>query len=426
MLAILIVALICMPCTIRADAHEDSVIVAFETKQYSVLAGKSITVKPVIQNYKGKLTYTFESSDTAIATVKANGTAKGIKAGKAIITCIVGTKEKQYNVSYTLEVLQPVQKIIIEENNLNMHTWEDCPLTIRILPEDAAIKELTWNSSNPNVASVYNAGDILEHSAYEKMIYTDNTVVAEYVGSTTLTATAKDGSGVKASIKVTVPAVSFSRSNIVFDKPGYAELTYWINEQKNGNMSHKTKTSGGCFGALRDDRPPEKHSADRNSIHLNVTPGSKEGKGKFTVIFRGRQYSVNVEVRRSAVYKNEKYESYGKDNSIINQGCSVNGTIIDCTVTENYDYECIIKVDNKSNQFATVVIPERLLRVRGYHQLLTGQTLFLEEHPDYQPHMFERTITVRGIFTKMIDYIAASGLHYSIPYFTADEISLYN
>ena len=37
--------------------QDDGVVVAFESMEYSIMAGKVLTVKPVIQNYSGKTSY---------------------------------------------------------------------------------------------------------------------------------------------------------------------------------------------------------------------------------------------------------------------------------------------------------------------------------------------------------------------------------
>ena len=60
--------------------------------------------------------------------------------------------------------------------------------TATVSPSNASNKGLTWASSNPKVATVDQNGNLTGVS----------------VGSTTITCTAKDGSGVKATCKVTV------------------------------------------------------------------------------------------------------------------------------------------------------------------------------------------------------------------------------
>ena len=64
------------------------------------------------------------------------------------------------------------------------YTVED----LRVVPDNAANKAVAWTSSNPSVASVDENG----------------TVTAKAAGTATITATAKDGSGKKATCRILV------------------------------------------------------------------------------------------------------------------------------------------------------------------------------------------------------------------------------
>lgn len=129
--------------------------------------------------------------DSQVATVNAKGVVTGVNPGQTLLTamshnrlvgkCIVTVKEPA--VSLTIQGYQP------EGGPLN--PGDELQLTYTAEPEQAG-GQVTWKSSNPSVVSVNQQGK----------------VVAKKKGSARITATAGDGSGVKATLKITVaPAV---------------------------------------------------------------------------------------------------------------------------------------------------------------------------------------------------------------------------
>jgi len=98
----------------------------------------------------------------------------------------------------------PVESISLNNNSLKIYANETYQLVATALPGNATNKEVSWTSSNTKVATVSEEG----------------LVTAVAVGSTTLTCTAKDGSGVSASCNVTVLA---SRDmDVTLSAAGYA------------------------------------------------------------------------------------------------------------------------------------------------------------------------------------------------------------
>ena len=81
----------------------------------------------------------------------------------------------------------PVTSVTLNKTELSLFTGESQTLTATVEPETATDKSVTWERSNPDVATVE-----------------DGTVTAKGAGEATITATANDGSGQKASCTVTV------------------------------------------------------------------------------------------------------------------------------------------------------------------------------------------------------------------------------
>ncbi|MCM3002665.1 Ig-like domain-containing protein [Priestia koreensis] len=106
-------------------------------------------------------------------------------------------------VSQTVKVKILVTKITIDPSQVSLDVIESTTLTAKVEPADADNKDVTWSSSNPLVASVDPA---------------TGKVRALLPGEVTITATAKDGSGVKGTATVQVSTLK----NIKFKQNVYS------------------------------------------------------------------------------------------------------------------------------------------------------------------------------------------------------------
>jgi uncharacterized protein YjdB len=138
------------------------------------------------------------SSNKNVATVSSTGLVTAVAAGTATITC---TANDGSGVKATCSVtVKPdiilVNKITLNQISATLTTGGTLQLTATVLPENATDKTVTWSTSNKNVATVSNTGLVM--------------AVAE--GTATITCTANDGSGVKATCTVTVESLPNSYS----------------------------------------------------------------------------------------------------------------------------------------------------------------------------------------------------------------------
>lgn len=93
-----------------------------------------------------------------------------------------------FNVWSTTQPPQLVTSITLSDNSLTLQLGETYQLTATVKPEDAENRNVTWTSSNPDVAKVYD----------------DGLVNAKGDGTCIITCSAADGSGVKATCEVSV------------------------------------------------------------------------------------------------------------------------------------------------------------------------------------------------------------------------------
>ena len=144
----------------------------------------SATVSPTTASNNSVI---WSSSNTTVATVSADGLVTAVAAGSATITC---TAKDGSGVKATcaVTVKQPVTGISLSSSSITLTEGATQKLTATVSPTTASNKSVTWSSSNTKVATV---------SA-------DGLVTAVAAGSATITCTAKDGSGAKATCAVTV------------------------------------------------------------------------------------------------------------------------------------------------------------------------------------------------------------------------------
>ena len=136
------------------------------------------------------------SSDTKIATVDSTGKVTAVSAGTASITCTAKDgSDKKATCKVTVTDPTPpkpsvvkVAKITLNKTTASVGKGKTMQLTATVTPTNATNKAVTWKSSNTKIATVSSTGK----------------VTAKAAGTVTITCTAKDGSGKKATCKVTV------------------------------------------------------------------------------------------------------------------------------------------------------------------------------------------------------------------------------
>ena len=130
------------------------------------------------------------SSDNAVATV-ANGKVTAVKAGTATITVKTedGNKTATCTVTVTAKTY-PVESVTLDNTSVELTEGAETTLTATVNPSNATNKNVTWTSSDSNVATVANGK-----------------VTAVKAGTATITVKTEDGNKT-ATCTVTVTAKS--------------------------------------------------------------------------------------------------------------------------------------------------------------------------------------------------------------------------
>ncbi len=162
--------------------------IQLDKSSISILKGKTATLTATVSpNNASNKTVTWKSSNTAVATVSSSGKVTAVAPGTATIT-VTAEDGSGKSATCKVTVTQPVTGITLNATIVNMKENETYALNATIKPDNAGNKAVTWKSSDTAVATVDTNGKITAVGA----------------GTATVTATAKDGSGKKASCEVNV------------------------------------------------------------------------------------------------------------------------------------------------------------------------------------------------------------------------------
>ncbi len=122
------------------------------------------------------------TSNSAIATVDASGRVSGVAYGTAVITATAADGGGA-TATCVVQVIEPVTSITVSPTELRLIAGDTYMLVANVLPENASVKKLKWESTNPAVATVDEDGEITAVAGGKCRIVatsTDNNNVSAY------------------------------------------------------------------------------------------------------------------------------------------------------------------------------------------------------------------------------------------------------
>jgi uncharacterized protein YjdB len=170
--------------------------VSLNKNSTTILVGSAETLTATVapSNAANK-NVTWSSGNTAVATVSSSGEVRGVSAGSATITVTTQDGNKTAACSVTVSATPEIPTgVSLNKTSASITVGGFETLTATVTPSNATNQNVTWESSNPQVATV-----------------TNGVVIGVSAGSAVITVTTVSGNRTAAcSVTVTVPAVTFS------------------------------------------------------------------------------------------------------------------------------------------------------------------------------------------------------------------------
>ena len=171
---------------VTVDVRPGSVSLNQDDFTLAVKNSKYVRATVLPSNVTNK-TVTWSSSDESVATVSKNGTVTGVAPGVATITA-TSNSDSSVSAGLTVTVVQPVTKVAFSAKSASVYVNSTVALYPEITPSNATIQDVTYKTSNANIATVDANGVVTGLKA----------------GTVTITATATDGSRKAGTIRVQV------------------------------------------------------------------------------------------------------------------------------------------------------------------------------------------------------------------------------
>ena len=245
------------------------------------------TVEPANATNKG---VTWSSDHEAIATVDQNGAVTARRGGQATITVTTadGSKTATCTVRVKIQIGEPVQSVGLNKTELALEVGKTGTLEAKVEPSDATNKNVTWSSSNPEVATVDNG-----------------VVTAVSAGEAIITVTTEDGAKT-ATCKVTVNApqtvpvtgVTLDKAELTLEKGSTGTLKATVEPQNATNNTVTWSSSNPEFATVANGTVTAV-SAGTATITVTTADGNHKATCTVTVIPKTVQVS-GIQVQGSA------------------------------------------------------------------------------------------------------------------------------
>lgn len=213
--------------TILITVVQQATDITLDNTYVTVAVGSARTLRAtVLPSNANDKTVEWSSSDERIAKVNASGRVTPVSAGSCVITCTSKSAPEVFATAYVV-VTQPVTKVAFTEKKVSVDVDSQVRVYWTTEPYDATDSTVTLKSSDNRIATVDQ----------------DGTIHGVKRGSTTIVATANDGSGRRGSITVDVlqPVYGVHMKNdtvnIDLDTPTTLSAVLEPSDANNNNMT---------------------------------------------------------------------------------------------------------------------------------------------------------------------------------------------
>lgn len=162
--------------------------VELNNAELRLAVGKRVTLKAAVApSSASDKSVTYTSSDVNIAIVDKKGNIKGVAPGSCVITA-ASLSNPEITTTCKVTVILPISKLTLDAGTDSLYVGQTLPIVVGYVPDNASMKAVIFKSSAEKYAKVDENGVV--------------TGIAK--GKATITATAQDGSGVKATKRIDV------------------------------------------------------------------------------------------------------------------------------------------------------------------------------------------------------------------------------
>ena len=204
-------------------------VIALDKSSITLGVGHSETIKYTLNEELNSSNIVWKSSNEKVAIVQ-NGKITAITEGTAIITASINGNNSTCKVVVSSEYI-PITGIGLNKSRLNLVIGTTETLIKNISPSNATNQDVTWHSSNSDVATINSSGQI----------------TAKKVGSTTITVTTSNG--YRTTCKVTVidtislKGIKLNKTNITIKEHATDILSISYNPSNATNKNIKWQSS---------------------------------------------------------------------------------------------------------------------------------------------------------------------------------------
>ena len=257
-------------CKVRVSVPVTSVSVKPESATLYV-GGESLALQATVLPEDADIKeVVWESGNTAVATVDANGKVSPVAEGTAVITAAAKGTDKSASCTVTV-TYKDVESVTVSPSTMSLYIGEKGSLTATVQPEYAKDKTVTWASADESIATVSQNGQV--------------TAVA--IGAVEITATAGQKTG-----KCTVNVISRLVTSVTLDKSSLS-MTLFTNEKLTATVTPNNAEDGNVEWTSSD---PEVASVDENGNVSSLKPGTT------VITAKAGNYSASCNVTVNKIY----------------------------------------------------------------------------------------------------------------------------
>ncbi len=232
-LAVLAVAMILASCVSGGEKDIAVRKISIEPSELKVSIGFTKPLTAVVEPENADYLYVeWKSSDPSIAQVSKRGTVKGIAMGTATVTASVGGVSATCTVTVS-ERSASVSGVVVSPETLSVGLNGTGEVSAKVEPEDAANENVTWSSSNTQIATVDENG----------------VVTGVAIGECDIIATSEDG-GFTDKCHVTVSVIPIEKiyffnggDNTIVAEQGSNQTLLVAFEPENASLTNLTWTT---------------------------------------------------------------------------------------------------------------------------------------------------------------------------------------